>query len=151
VTRQLHAAAVLTRLQAAAGSPAMVVHDGKVPDSPDPGSVPPYVVVRFAFRKLTATEAPATTSLTFDSETYQIESRGFLIVKNASGTSDNAVVVVPGSTYGQANPDVTVAVPITTGERWIGPLTPDLADPTTGLITITHSQTASVTCAYVRV
>jgi hypothetical protein len=85
------------------------------------------------------------------SDTLVPDSRGFLIVKNASGTSDNAVVVVPGSTYGQANPDVTVAVPITTGERWIGPLTPDLADPTTGLITITHSQTASVTCAYVRV
>lgn len=85
------------------------------------------------------------------SDTVVPDERAFLIVKNASGTQDNAVVVVPGSTYGQANPDVTTAVPITTGERWIGPLVPALADPTTGLITITHSQTTSVTCAYVRV
>lgn len=85
------------------------------------------------------------------SDTLVPDSRGFLIVKNGSGTIDNAVVVVPGSTYGQANPDVTVAVPITTGERWIGPMTPELADPTTGLITVTHSQTGTVTCAFVRV
>lgn len=74
MTRQLHAAAIIARLSAAPPvSPVMVVHDGKVPDAPDPGAVPPYAVVRFSFRKLTATESPATTSLTFDSETYQIE------------------------------------------------------------------------------
>jgi hypothetical protein len=85
------------------------------------------------------------------SDTLVPDSRAFLIVKNAGGTSDNATVVVPGTTYGQANPDVVTAVPITTGERWIGPMTPELADPTTGLITVTHSFTTSVTCAYVRV
>ena len=85
------------------------------------------------------------------SDTIVPDERAFLIVKNASGSIDNAVVVVPGSTYGQANPDVTVSVPITTGERWIGPMVPALADPTTGLITVTHSQTTSVTCALVRV
>lgn len=73
MTRQLHAQAVLTRLAAAAGSPAMVVHDGRVPDTGQPGSVPPYAVVRFAFRKLTASESPATTSLTFDSVTYRVD------------------------------------------------------------------------------
>lgn len=72
-TRQNHATPIIARLQAAPGSPAMVVHDGKVPDAPDPGSLPPYVVVRFAFRKLTAGESPATTSLTFDSVTYRID------------------------------------------------------------------------------
>lgn len=85
------------------------------------------------------------------SDTIVPDERAFLIVKNASGTSDNATVVVPGTTYGQNNPDVVTAVPITTGERWIGPMVPALADPTTGLITVTHSQTASVTCALVRV
>lgn len=84
------------------------------------------------------------------SDTLVPDDRGFLIVKNASGTQDNCVVVVPGTSFGQANPDVTVTVPITTGERWIGPMTSSLADPTTGLITITHSQTTSVTCAYLR-
>jgi len=85
------------------------------------------------------------------SDTIVPDDRTFLIVKNASGTQDNCVVVVPGSLFGQALQDVTVAVPITTGERWIGPMTPNLADPATGLITVTHSQTASVTCALVRV
>jgi hypothetical protein len=83
-------------------------------------------------------------------DTIVPDDRAFLIVKNASGTQDNCVVVVPGTTYGQANPDVTTVVPITTGERWIGPMVAALADPTTGLITITHSQTTSVTCALVR-
>lgn len=73
MTRQLHADAVLVRLRAAAGSPAAVVHDGRVPAAPDPGAVPPYMVVRFVFRKLTATESPATTSLSFDSVTYRVD------------------------------------------------------------------------------
>lgn len=64
---------VLARLAAAPGSPAMVVHDGKVPDAPDAGATPPYAVVRFAFRSLTATESPTTTSLTFDSTTYRVD------------------------------------------------------------------------------
>ena len=85
------------------------------------------------------------------SDTLVPDSRGFLIVKNGNASPDSAVVVVPGSTYGQANPDVTVSVPATTGERWIGPMVPALADPTTGYITVTHSVTTTVTCAYVRV
>jgi len=85
------------------------------------------------------------------SDTIVPDDRTFLIVKNAGGSADNAVVVVPGSIYGQARADVTVNVPATTGERWIGPLVADLADPSTGLITVTHSFTTSVTCALVRV
>lgn len=72
MTRQLHAQAVLDRLAAAPGSPVAVVHDGKVPATPDPKSVPPYMVARFGFRKLTAVESASTTSLTFDSVTYQV-------------------------------------------------------------------------------
>lgn len=85
------------------------------------------------------------------SDTIVPDGRAFLIVKNAGGSIDNCVVVTPGSTFGQANPDVTVSVPATTGERWIGPMVPELADPTTGQITVTHSFTTSVTCALVRV
>ena len=84
-------------------------------------------------------------------DTVVPDDRAFLIVKNAGGSPDTATVVVPGTTYGQNNPDVAVTVPATTGERWIGPMVPNLMDPTTGVITITHSFTTSVTCAYVRV
>jgi hypothetical protein len=86
VTEQLHAAAILARLVAAPGSPSMVVHDSKVPDAPDPGSVPPYVVVRFEFRNLTAAESPATTSLTFDSVTWRIDVRVHSVGVDARAT-----------------------------------------------------------------
>jgi hypothetical protein len=85
------------------------------------------------------------------SDTLVPDDGAFLIVKNGNAGADSCVVVTPGTTFGQSNPDVTVSVPATTGERWIGPMVPELADPTTGLITITHSVTATVTCAYVRV
>lgn len=86
MTRQLHAAAVLDRLRAAAGTPAMVVHDGKVPETGQPGSTPPYAVARFVFRKLTAGESPATTSATFDSVTYQIDVRVHSVGTDARAT-----------------------------------------------------------------
>jgi hypothetical protein len=77
--------------------------------------------------------------------------RMFLIVKNGNASADSCVVVIPGNEYGQARPDVTVSVPGSGGERWIGPFTPDMADPVTGLVTITHSVTATVTAALVRI
>lgn len=44
--------------------------------------------------------------------------------------------------------DPTVTVPITTGDRMIGPIPGGIfADPTTGLVTVTHSFTTSVTVA----
>ena len=84
------------------------------------------------------------------SDTVVPDERCFLIVRNANASPDTATVVIPGAYYGQNIPDVAVSVPATTGERWIGPLNQALADPVTGLITITHSVTATVTCALVR-
>lgn len=79
-----------------------------------------------------------------------VDDRTFLHVKNASGTIDTVTVVVPGNDqFGSAVTDPTIAVPITTGDRMI-PLFPAMADPATGLVTVTHSQTTSVTCALVR-
>lgn len=62
------------------------------------------------------------------------------------GTAITTTVVVPGSAYGQARPDVAISIGTNTN-RLIGPLTPDLADPATGLVTITHSVTTAVTAA----
>lgn len=99
-----------------------------------------------------AITGPATTfAAVAASDTMPPDDRGFLWVKNANAGADSAVVVVPGTSFGQANPDVTVSVPATTGERLIGPLVASLADPSTGLITVTHSVTATVTCALVRI
>ncbi len=71
-----------------------------------------------------------------------------LIVKNGGGGSINVTVVVPGSKYGQANPDVVVAVPAS-GERWIGPFAADMA--VDGVITVNYSGTTSVTAALLSV
>lgn len=63
-----------------------------------------------------------------------------------AGTGITTTLVVPGSLYGQARPDVVYTIG-TNSNRLIGPLTSDLQDPTTGLITITHSATTAVTAA----
>lgn len=94
---------------------------------------------------------PAYVAVSASDTINNADDRTFLIVRNASGTVDNVAVVIPGNDeFGQAKPDIPVAVPITTGERWI-PITTRMADLSTGLVTVTHSQTASVTCALVRV
>lgn len=77
------------------------------------------------------------------------DDRVFLRVKNGSGSSINVTVVVPGSTYGQPNPDPVIAVPATTGDVTID-LPPALADPTTGLVSWTYSAVTTVTVALVR-
>lgn len=70
----------------------------------------------------------------------------FLVVRNAGGSADSVTIVIPGNDqFGSAIPDPSVSVPATTGERWIV-ITPQMADPATGLVTVTHSFTTSVTC-----
>jgi hypothetical protein len=74
---------------------------------------------------------------------------GVLHVRNASGGTLTVTVVVPGNTqFGQAQPDVAVAVAAGASVA-IGPLSPDLADPATGLINITYSGVTSLTVAAV--
>jgi hypothetical protein len=73
----------------------------------------------------------------------------FLRVKNASGSSINVTIVTPQTLYGQAVPDVVVAVPATTGDVLID-LPASLADPSTGLVSWTYSAVTSVTVALIR-
>lgn len=71
---------------------------------------------------------------------------GYLHAKNGSGGSITVTVVVPGNTkYGQANPDVAIAIPAGE-ERIIGPLPSDLAG-SDGLVAITYSGVTSLTVA----
>lgn len=93
------------------------------------------------------------TSLTYTpanaSETVQPDDRVALHVKNASGGSINVTTVIPGSTYGQANPDVIDAIAAGTDEFIKIPV--GAADPATGLVTVTYSATTSVTAALLRI
>lgn len=75
----------------------------------------------------------------------------FLHVKNAGGSPDTVTIAGVGTEgYGVARPNLTVSVPATTGDRMIGPLKQEwFAASGTGVVTITHSFTTSVTCAVV--
>lgn len=76
----------------------------------------------------------------------------FLHVKNGNASADTVTLVDAGRTpAGSAATNPTVTVPATTGDRMIGPLVSTMADQSTGLITVQHSTTATVTCALVQV
>jgi hypothetical protein len=83
------------------------------------------------------------------SDTAKPDSRTFWHVK-VGGTSTNLTVVVPGTQYGVARPDITVSG-LTNTDRFFGPLVDDLADTSTGDITLLASQTVAVTSALVRI
>lgn len=100
-----------------------------------------------AYQQVTIAGANITHAAVTASDTMPPDDRGFLWVKNTDSAADTATVVVPGTSFGQANPDVAVTVAATTGEELIGPLVASLADPTTGLITITHSNVDPLTVA----
>lgn len=77
---------------------------------------------------------------------------GILLVNNASAATVTVTVVVPGNTqWGQAQPDIAVAV--AAGKvAAIGPLPVGLADRATdSLVHVTYSATASVTVAAVTI
>lgn len=102
-------------------------------------------------QQVAITGTTVTLSAAGASDTVAPDERAFWRVKNASGSDITATVVVPGTTHGQANPDVAVNVVATSGDKLIGPLVPSLADPSTGLITLTTSAQTSVTSAIVKV
>jgi len=76
-------------------------------------------------------------------DTVVPDDRAFLEWRNTNAGANNVVVTVPGSVYGQPRADVSFAVPATTGTYRFGPLVSDLADPATGLISFTNSQTGA--------
>lgn len=72
-------------------------------------------------------------------------SRGALMVRNGSATSVTVTLVVPGSAYGQARPDVAYTI-AAGGVAVIGPLVPDLAQ-VDGYVDFTYSAVTTVTSA----
>lgn len=75
-----------------------------------------------------------------------------LYVKNGNASPDTCTVVVPGTDqFGQARPDIAVTVTNATEKPIYLQYQDQLADPTTGLITVTHSVTSTVTCALIAI
>lgn len=84
------------------------------------------------------------------SDTVLAGSSLFLHVKNAGGSADTVTLVDSGVTPGgSAGTSPTVSVPATTGDRMIA-IPASFANTGTGLVTVQHSSTASVTAALIR-
>jgi hypothetical protein len=93
-----------------------------------------------------------TLSAATTSDTVPPDEHGYLWYKSTQGTTEVITVVTPSSlnNFGQTLPDIAVTIGATTGEEVIGPLMPSLADPATGLITITIADVTGITVAAVR-
>ena len=84
------------------------------------------------------------------SDTVTADPAGLILhVKNAGGSSDTVTITDPGTTpSGSAATNPTFAVPATTGDRMY--FLPSSFANSSGIITIAHSFTTSVTCAVFR-
>ena len=75
---------------------------------------------------------------------------GVVVVRNGSGAEITVTVVVPGSKYGKARPDITKAV-AAGAFAVFGPFPTDLADPADHLVDISYSAVTTVTVAAIRI
>jgi hypothetical protein len=88
------------------------------------------------------------------SDTFVPDGQTFLHVKNGGGSPDSVTVATGSGTSPAAGLTVSMAaVSVTNGqERMIGPFPANFfADPTTGLATVTHGFTTSVTVGVFKV
>jgi hypothetical protein len=102
-------------------------------------------------QNISRTGATPTYSAVSASDTFVPDAQTFLHVKNAGGSPDSCVVaVLAGDPPGLVIADNTVSV-TNAQERMIGPFPAQFfADPTTGLATVTHGFTTSVTVAVLK-
>ena len=84
------------------------------------------------------------------SDTFANDGTVFLHVKNGGGSSDTVTVTSVQTCNQGSTHNLTVSVPAG-AERMLGPFeTTRFNDPTTGLVTVGHSFTTSVTAALFR-
>lgn len=106
-----------------------------------------------AHQQMNILGATITLSAASASDTVAPDDRVFLWYKNTNAATRDITIVTPTSLnqFGQDLPNIVVTIAATTGEELIGPITRDLADPSTGLVTITLAAITNVTVAAVRV
>lgn len=104
-----------------------------------------------SMRHVTASGGGITFSAPNSSDTIVPDDRGFLWFANSDASPRTITIPSPaGLDFGTATlPDQTYTLAALVGFQWI-PMSPQLADPTTGLITINISATANVSRAAVR-
>lgn len=78
-------------------------------------------------------------------DTVPPSDHGCVVFRNGDASSKTVTLIVPGNTkWGLAQPDPTYVVPAGS-TCYIGPLQADLADPVTGVISLTYSAVTSCT------
>lgn len=83
-----------------------------------------------------------------DTMVLEVGKRYVYHVINANASPDTCTIVVPGTDqFGQNKPDIAVTVTNATNKFIPLVYNDQLADGSTGLVTITHSVTSSVTAA----
>lgn len=104
-----------------------------------------------ATQEMALTGTAVTYSAVSASDTFTPDDRTFLHVKNAGGSPDTVTVTTPGTAAGGLAIADAVSTVTNATEEFIGPFPAQhYADPTTGLATVTHSFTTSVTVAVVK-
>jgi hypothetical protein len=83
------------------------------------------------------------------SDQFLNDGKTYLHVKNGGGTQDIVTIsAVKTCKYGE-NHDISVTVPMTTGEKIIGPFPANIFNDSNGYVTVKHSFTTSVTVALI--
>lgn len=78
--------------------------------------------------------------------------RTFLHIKNTAASPVTVTLTATAAVRGQTVANLTVSVPATTGERMVGPITPELfAGAADGLAAIGYSSNTNVTVAALRI
>lgn len=93
--------------------------------------------------------APTYAAASAGGDTASPDDRTFLHVKNGSAGALTVTLVIPGTSYAQANPDVAVSVPAA-GDRFIA-IPSGATDLSTGLVGFSYSGVTSLTIALVRI
>lgn len=105
-----------------------------------------------ALAPLTAATITQTAVAATDTITVDLGKQYILMVVNGNASPDTVAITASGKDgFGRTVAAMSVSVPnATTRFIWL-PLQQQLADGTTGLITVTHSVQATVTCAVIAV
>lgn len=90
--------------------------------------------------------SPAAVSASDTIAAADLGSRGaYLVVINGGASPDNVTISDSGSTPA-GNPASTTANAVANGTSEVMYISPQAVNPATGVVTVTHSATASVTC-----
>lgn len=96
----------------------------------------------------TAGTAPTYSAAAGGGDSVPYDPNGFVHAKNGSGSAITVTVAVPGTTFGQNNPDV--AKSIAAGGDALIKMARGMVNSSTGLIDLTYSGVTSLTLAALR-